>query len=65
VDPSLCLMNPLYTLPPYFFKIHSIIILPSTPSSSKSSSLQVFWLKILYASHLSHLCYTTLPPYSP
>jgi hypothetical protein len=48
-------MNPIHTLPPYFFKINFNIIFPSTSRSHEWSPilLLVFWVK-LCISHLAH-----------
>jgi hypothetical protein len=43
--PILSQMNPVYTFPSYFPKIHFNIILPYTPRSSKWASLRVFRLE--------------------
>jgi hypothetical protein len=43
-------MHPVHTFPPYFLKIHSNIILPSTPRSPEwSLPFRYFAHKILYA----------------
>jgi hypothetical protein len=52
-------MHPVYTIPPYTPKIHSNIIFPSTPRSSKWSLLfQVFQPK--YCVHFSPLPYPSV-----
>jgi hypothetical protein len=63
-DPStgsiLSQMHPLNTSPPYFPKIHSNTILPSTPRTTKCS-LHIFDRNLVRISHLSHVCYTHRP----
>jgi hypothetical protein len=39
--PILSQMNPIHTFPPYFPKIHSNVIFPSTPRSSEWFNIQV------------------------
>jgi len=59
--PALRHMNPVHIFPPYFFKIYSNIIFPSTPWSSSDFSLQVFQLKFyMYLSSLA--CYMNSHP---
>jgi hypothetical protein len=54
--PVLSQMHPVHTFPPYFPKMHSNIIHPSTPKSSEwSLSLYVFRPKLCM--HLSHNLY--------
>jgi len=49
----------VYTLPSSFLKIHSNIVLPSTPRLSDCSYLHVFWPKL--HKHFSSLMYATCP----
>jgi hypothetical protein len=59
--PILSYMNPLHTLPPYLFKIHFNIILPSMPGFQVVCTIQVFWQK--FCKHLSLLpCVLHVPP---
>jgi hypothetical protein len=53
-------MHPVHNFPPCFPKIHSNIILPSTPRSSEFSSLLLRFSNqnTVYISHLTHACYT-------
>jgi len=48
--------NPVHKIPPYFPKIYSNIIIPSTPRSSKWSFPSGFPTKILYAFLVSPIC---------
>jgi len=55
--PVLSQMSPVHNFPPYFPKIHSNIILPSTPRSSEwSFPLKIFRPNFVCISHLSHAC---------
>jgi len=64
--PVLSQMNPVHTLPYYFAKIHAIIIIPSTPSSSELSvPFRFSDQNLLYISYLSHACYMLLPSHPP
>jgi len=64
--PILRQMHPVHTLPPYFPKIHSNIIFPSMPRSSKWSFPSGFLAKILYALLISpipsNMPHTSHPP---
>jgi hypothetical protein len=48
-------INPVHTLPSWFFKIHFNIFLSKLRSSNWSLKFQVFRLKLYAASHPSHL----------
>jgi len=64
--PVLSQMHSVHTLPNYFFKIHSNIILPFTPRSSEwSLPFRVSEKNFLYISRLPHASYTTRPSNSP
>jgi hypothetical protein len=59
-------MHPVHTFPPYFPKIQSNIILPSTPRPSEWSLLFRLTNKnCVWISLLSHVCYMPLPSHSP
>jgi hypothetical protein len=59
-------MNPVHTVPPYFPKTHSKIILPSTLRSSDSSlPFRFYNLNIICISHLSHACCMSRPLHPP
>jgi hypothetical protein len=56
--PILIQMNPVHIHQPYFSKIHSNIILLSTPRTSTSSlRLRFFGQHFVCISHLSNACY--------
>jgi hypothetical protein len=61
--PILSQMNPVHNFPPYFPKIRSNIILPSSPRSTD------FFPSIFYSifciSHFSHACYTHRQSHPP
>jgi hypothetical protein len=63
LGPILRERNPLHTFPPYFPKIHTNIILPSTPWSSELSSPD-FPPKVLYAFRIC-ACYMSLQSHPP
>jgi hypothetical protein len=64
--PILGQMNPVHNFPPYLYKIHWVISLPSTPRSSVSSLPLDFSAKIFLSfSHLSHACCLPRPPPPP
>jgi hypothetical protein len=64
--PILNEMNTVHTFPPYFPKINSNIILPSTPRSSEWSLLfRISCRNSVRISHLSHACYMPRQPHSP
>jgi len=55
--PILSQMHPIHTLPPYFSKIQSNIIFPSTPTSYKwSLPFRFSNQNTVCISHLSHAC---------
>jgi len=58
-------MNPVHIFPPYFSKIYSNIILPSTPVSSELSLPFRFSNKNIVCSYVSHACYMSRPSYFP
>jgi hypothetical protein len=64
--PVLSHMHPVHNFPPYFLKIHSNIIFPSTPRSSESSRpLRFYNQNSVCISHPSHTCcmtHSSLPP---
>ena len=63
--PILSKLDPVHTSTSHFLKIHLIIILPSTPQSSKwSLSLRVSHQNPVYASPLAHKCYMPHPSHS-
>jgi hypothetical protein len=46
--PILSQMQPVHTFPPYFARIHSNIIFPSMPRSSKLSLFSGYHMKFVY-----------------
>jgi len=62
--PILSHMHPVHTVPPYFPVIHSNIILPFTPRSSKCS-LRISNQNIACIYHLFHPCYMPHQSHSP
>jgi len=64
--PILSQINPVHALISCFFKIHSSVILPSTPRSSKWSLIFKFPdQNFVCMSHLSHTCNILLPSHPP
>jgi len=60
--PILSQKNPVHTLPPYFPNIHSNMIFPSMPRSSKwSLSFTFSNPSIVHISHISHARYMPRP----
>jgi len=60
--PLLSYMHPLHTFPPYFLRIHSNIILPSTSTSSK---WPLPFRSFICISHLSYACCMPHPSQPP
>jgi len=59
-------MYSVYTVPPHFSKIHSNIILPSTPWYSKwHIPLRFSNKNFVWISRLSYTCYMPLPTITP
>jgi len=64
--PVLSQMHPVHTLPTYFPKIQTNIVLPFMPQSSKwSLPFRFSTQNIVCISHLSHPCYMPLPFHPP
>jgi len=62
---SLSQMNPIHTFPPYFPKIHSNIILPSTSVSfAWSFPFRLSDQNAVCVSHIFHACYMHRPSHS-
>jgi len=56
--PILTQVNPVHNIPPYFCKIHSKIIVPSTPVSfDRSLPFRASDRNFVCISHLSYACY--------
>jgi hypothetical protein len=57
-------MNPVHTLPTYFFQIHANSILPASPRSSEWSLPVLSNQNFVHMFHVSHACYMARPSHA-